>query len=136
MRWADQLIKLSYFELEVLQVRLAEIVQRRTIAELRLAVLTAEGESEFAFARTNAEAARTLPAFNDGLKRRKASAQVEIDLAAAEEAGARDALTEAFETLKKYEQIAENARIVAVKEEQRRESAVLDELGLRRAAGR
>ena len=63
-------------------------------------------------------------------------AQVEIDLATAEEAGARDALTEAFETLKKYEQIAENARIVAVKEEQRRESAVLDELGLRRAAGR
>jgi flagellar FliJ protein len=136
MRWADQLIKLSTFELEVLQVRLGEIVQRRTVAELRLAVLTAEGESEFAFARTNAEAARTLPAFNEGLKRRKAAAQAAIDHAAAEEAGARDALTEAFETLKKYEQIAENARLAAAKEERRRESAVLDELGLRKAAGR
>ena len=136
MRWADQLIKLSTFELEVLQVRLAEIVQRRTVAELRLAVLTAEGESEFAFARTDAEAARTLPAFNEGLKHRKAAAQAAIDLTVAEEAGARDALSEAFETLKKYELIAENARLASLREERRRESAVLDELGLRRASAR
>ena len=136
MRWADQLIKLSNFELEELQVRLAEIVQRRTVAELRLAVLTAEGESEFTLARTDPDAARALPAFNEGLKRRKAAVLAEIDRTAAEEAGARDALTDAFETLKKYEQIAEAARFAAAKEERRRESAVLDELGLRKAVGR
>jgi flagellar protein FliJ len=136
MRWADQLIKLSNFELEVLQVRLADIVERRTLAELRLAVLAAEGEAELVFARTNPEAARTLPAFNEGLKRRKAEVQQRIDLTVAEEAGARDALTQAFETLKKYEQIAETARLAEVKETSRRESAALDELGLRQAAGR
>jgi flagellar FliJ protein len=135
MKWAEQLIKLSKFELELLQTRLAEIVERSGAAELRLAMLTAEGEAELAFARGDPEAARTLPAFNEGLKRRKAAARQQIDLIAAEEAGARDALSEAFETLKKYEQIAENARLAALKETARRESAVLDELGLRRAGG-
>ena len=38
MRWADQLIKLSNFELETLQARLADVVERRTKAELKLAV--------------------------------------------------------------------------------------------------
>jgi flagellar FliJ protein len=136
MRWADQLIKLSTFELELLQTRLAQIVERRTMAELRLAVLMAEGEAELAHARQHLESARILPAFNEGLKRRKAAVQQAIDVAAAEEAGARDALTEAYESLKKYEQVAENARIVAAREIGRRESAALDELGLRQAVGR
>jgi flagellar FliJ protein len=136
MRWADQLIKLSTFELELLQIRLAAIVERRTMAELRLAVLVAEGEAELAHARHHPESARTLPAFNEALKRRRSAVQQDIDHAAAEEAGARDALTEAYETLKKYEQIAETARVAAAREAGRRESAALDELGLRQAAAR
>jgi flagellar FliJ protein len=137
MRWADQLIKLSNFELEVLQTRLAEIVERRTKLELRMAVLIAEGEAEMALARTDQEAAWRLPAFNEGLKLRKAAVQREIDLAASEEAGARDALAEAFETLKKYEQVADQHRASVAREAARRETAHLDELGLRRAvAGR
>jgi flagellar FliJ protein len=136
MRWADQLIKLSTFELEVLQGRLAAIVQRRQAAELRLAVLAAEGEAELALARQDPESAWRLPAFNQALKLRKGKAQSDIEVAAAEEAGARDALAEAFETLKKYEQIAENARVAEAKELARRDGAVLDDLGLRRAAGR
>src|SRR5579885_698350 len=127
MRWAEQLIKLTSFELEVLQGRLAAIVERRTAAELKLAVLVAEGEAELALARSDPEAAWRLPAFNEGLKARKASAQSDIDVAAAEESGARDALAQAFETLKKYEQIAENARVAAVNEGARREAAALDE---------
>ena len=43
-------------------------------------------------------------------------------------------LAEAFETQKKYEQIAENMRLAEVKDVNRRERAELDELGLRRAA--
>ena len=136
MRWADQLIKLSNFELEVLQTRLADIVERRTAAEMKLAVLTAEGEAELALARSDPEAAWRMGAFTEGLKQRKVAARRNIDLIAAEEAGARDALAEAFETLKKYEQVAENARVAAVREDARRETAVLDEMGLRRAAGR
>src|SRR5258705_304678 len=46
MTWADQLIRLSRFEVEVLQKRLAEIVERRTVGEIRLALLVAEGEAE------------------------------------------------------------------------------------------
>jgi len=136
MRWADQLIKLSNFELELLQIRLADIVERRERAELRLVVITAEGEAETALARVDAEAARSLAAFRDGLKLRMAAVQREIDLALVEEAGAREALAEAFETLKKYEHVAEANRVSVARETARRETAVLDEMGLRRAAGR
>lgn len=135
MKWADQLIKLSNFEVELLQKRLSEIVERRMQAEMRLAVLVAEGEVELQRAREDAQAAWCLPAFQEGLKQRKAAAQGAIGEATAEEAGARDALAEAFETLKKYEQVSENARQLAVREEARRETAALDEMGLRRAAG-
>jgi flagellar protein FliJ len=136
MRWADQLIKLSNFELEVLQTRLAQVVDRRERAEMRLVVLTAQGEAEIALARTDPEAARTLAAFREGLKLRKAVAQRDIDLAMVEESGARDALAEAFEKLKKYEHVAETNRVAVARESARRENAVLDEMGLRRAAGR
>jgi len=136
MRWADQLIKLSNFELELLQTRLADVVERRTAAELKLVVLTAEGEAELAFARKDPEAAWRLGAFHEGLKLRKAAAQREIDLLATEEAGVRDALGLAFETLKKYEHVAEASRLAQVRETARRENAILDEMGLRRAAGR
>ncbi|MFI4975658.1 MAG: flagellar export protein FliJ [Caulobacterales bacterium] len=136
MRWADQLIKLSTFEVEILQKRLAEVVERRTRAEMRMAVLAAEGEAELMRARTDAEAGWYLAAFNGGLKLRKAAVQDEIDRTTAEEAGARDALSEAFETLKKYEHVAEGARIAEAKEERRREGVVLDELGLRQAVAR
>ena len=136
MRWADQLIKLSNFELELLQTRLAQVVERRERAEMKLVVLTAEGDSETAFARRDPEASHSLAAFRAGLKLRKEAAQREIDLAMVEERGARDALAEAFETLKKYEQVAENNRIAVARETARRETAVLDEMGLRRVAGR
>ena len=136
MRWADQLIKLSNFELELLQIRLADIVERRERAEMRLVVITAEGEAETALARADADAARSLAAFRDGLKLRMAAVQREIDLALVEEAGAREALAEAFETLKKYEHVAEANRVAVARETARRETAVLDEMGLRRAAGR
>jgi len=134
MKWADQLIKLSSFEVEVLQKRLAEVVDRRRAAEVRLALLFAEGEAEAARAREDAEAGWYHLGFLEGLKLRKAAAQQEIHAATLEEAGARDALAEAFETLKKYEQVADNARSAARLVERRRESAALDELGLRRAA--
>ena len=136
MRWADQLIKLSNFELELLQTRLAEVVERRARAEMKLVMLAAEGEAEVALARRDPEAGWRLGAFNRGLELRKASTQQQIDMIAIEESGARDALTEAFETLKKYEQVAESARVAEVREANRRENAAFDEIGLRRAVGR
>jgi flagellar FliJ protein len=134
MSWAQSLIKLSTYEAEILQKRLAEIVDRRVEAELRLAMLEAEGEAEIAFHADEAGAGIYRANFMAGLRVRKAEVQVEIDAILVEELGARDALAEAFEAQKKYEQIAENARVQERKEMGRREVAALDELGLRRAA--
>lgn len=136
MSWADSLIKLSSYEAEVMQKRLAEIVDRRVAQELKLAALEAEGEVEAGFSAEDAAAGLYRAGFFEGLKIRKAKVQAEIDVILVEEQGARDALAEAFEAQKKYEHIADNIRAEAHKELGRREAAALDELGLRkRAAG-
>lgn len=135
MSWAQSLIKLSTYEVEVLQKRLAEIAERRMGAEMKLAFLEAEGEAEAMRAREDAEAGWYQVGFWEGLRARKAMVQVDIDRIALEEAGARDALALAFEEQKKYEQVAENIRLAQRKEAARLETAALDELGLRRAAG-
>lgn len=135
MSWAQSLIKLSTYEVEVLQKRLAEIAERRMGAEMKLALLEAEGEAEALRAREDAEAGWYQVGFWEGLRARKAMVQVDIDRIALEEAGARDALALAFEEQKKYEQVAENIRLAQRKEAARLETAALDELGLRRAAG-
>lgn len=135
MSWAQSLIKLSTYEVEVLQKRLAEIAERRIGAELKLALLEAEGEAEAQRARQDAEAGWYQVGFWEGLRARKAAARLDIDRISLEEAGARDALALAFEEQKKYEHVAENIRLAQLKEAARRETAALDELGLRRAAG-
>ena len=135
MSWAQSLIKLSTYEVEILQKRLGEIADRRMQAEMKLAFLEAEGEAEAQRARQDAEAGWYQIGFWEGLRARKAMAQEDIDRIALEEQGARDALTLAFEEQKKYEQVAENIRLAQRKEAARRETAALDELGLRRAAG-
>lgn len=134
MSWANSLIKLSTYEVEVLQKRLAEINDRRTAAEMRLACLHAEGEAETLRARQDAQAGWYLVGFKQGLQMRMEAIEAEIAGIALEETGAREALGLAFEDQKKYEQVAEGLRLVRVKEEARRETAAMDELGLRRAA--
>lgn len=134
MSWAESLIKLSTYEAEVLQKRLAEIVDRRVAAEVRLAMLEAEGEAEAAFSAQDAATGIYRAGFFEGLKIRKAKIQSEIDVILVEEQGARDALGEAFETQKKYEHIAEGLRAEARKQAGRIEAAALDELGLRKKA--
>ena len=134
MSWADSLIKLSTYEAEVLQKRLAEIVDRRVACELRMAMLEAEGEAEMAYSAQEAEAGIYRAGFFEGLKIRKAKIQSEIDVILIEEAGARDALSEAFEAQKKYEHIADNLRLEARKLQGRVEAAAMDEMGLRKRA--
>jgi flagellar FliJ protein len=132
--WAQSLIRLSSYEAEVLQKRLAEIVDRRVAAELKLTMLEAEGLAEAEFSAQEAAAGIYRAGFLEGLRQRKAKARTEIDVILLEEQGARDALAEAFEAQKKYEHIAENLAVAARKETGRREVAALDELGLRKAA--
>lgn len=135
MSWADSLIKLSTYEVEILQKRLGEIADRRMAAEMKLVLLEAEGEAEAQRAREDAEHGWYQVGFLEGLRLRKAATQVEIDRIADEEAGARDALSLAYEEQKKYEQVAEGIAIARRKEVAKQETAALDELGLRRAAG-
>ena len=134
MSWAKSLIKLSTYEVEVLQKRLAEIADRRLQAEMKLVLLEAEGEAEAEKGRQDAEHGWYQLGFLEGLRTRKGLAQAEIDRIALEEEGARDALALAFEEQKKYEQVAERMRLADLKERARLETAAMDELGLRRAA--
>jgi len=133
MSWAQSLIRISNFEVKTLQKRLGEIVERRSRAEIRLALLAAEVEGETARARADAEAGWYHAGFIQGAKIRAEKIEAEIEATNAEEAGARDALAEAFEALKKFEHVAEQARLAEVKEEGRRETIAMNEMGLRRA---
>ena len=133
--WAQSLIRISNYEVETLQKRLAEITARRASAEMRLAVLDAEVEVEQERARQDSDAAMLLQAYLNGWKLRKGAAEADVAEIDAEETGARDALTGAFEELKKFEHVAETTRLNALIAAGKRETAAFDELGLRRRAG-
>ena len=132
--WAQSLIRISNYEVETLQKRLAEITARRASAEMRLAVLDAEAEVERERARHDAESGLLLQAYLNGWKARKGAAESDLTDLDQEEEGARDALTGAFEELKKFEHVAETTRLNAILAAGRRETAAFDELGLRRRA--
>jgi len=131
MSWAESLIKLANYELEALQKRVAEVARRRVQAEMALALLEATAEAESDYARSNPEASLYHADFLAGMRQRKADALVQLGRIEVEEAGARDALAEAFEVQKKYELVAQNQRLAHARELARRENAELDEIGLR-----
>jgi flagellar FliJ protein len=133
-KWADSLIRISNHEVETLQKRLADIVERRQTAEMRVATIDAEAETEALQAQGDVEAGWYMIGFRQGSKIRRAQALLEIDQVLIEEAGARDALALAFENLKKYEHVAEAAKVAKAKLVGKLETAALDELGLRRTA--
>jgi flagellar FliJ protein len=133
-KWADSLIRISNHEVETLQKRLADVVERRQTAEIRVATLDAESEAEAIRAQGDVEAGWYMIGFRQGSKLRRDQALLEIDQILIEEAGARDALSMAFENLKKYEHVAEAAKVAKAKLAGKLETAALDELGLRRAA--
>ncbi|NBB65787.1 flagellar export protein FliJ [Pseudomonas sp. ODNR1LW] len=132
--WAQSLIRISNYEVETLQKRLAEITARRATAEMRLAVLDAEVEIERDRARSDAAAGMMLAAYLEGWKARKVAAEKDLTVVDAEETGARDALTGAFEELKKFEHVAETTRLNKLIASAKRETAAFDELGLRKRA--
>ncbi|HWE47024.1 MAG TPA: flagellar FliJ family protein [Caulobacteraceae bacterium] len=132
-KWAHSLIRLSKYEVETLQKRLAEVSARRASAEMRLAVLDAEHEVERERAAGDAYAAMQMAAYVQGWRLRRAAAQSTLEEASAEEAGARDALAQAFEEQKKFEHVAELSRLSEKAKVARIETAQLDETALRRA---
>src|SRR5690242_19847531 len=111
MSWRDSLVRIADYQVEQLQMRLAEVVERRTKAEMRLVMLHAEVEAEMERAAADAEAGWYRIGYLEGWRARRDAAIADIAAVQAEEAGARDALAEAFEELKKYEQLQENAAL-------------------------
>ena len=135
MSWQRSLVRLADHEVEELRKRLVEILDRKAQAELKLAMLHAEAEAEKAHAEEDAHAGLYRIGYMDGWRMRRDAVLEKIAEIEAEEAGCRDALTTAFENLKKYEQVEETARETAAKERARTERIALDELG-QRSAGR
>jgi flagellar FliJ protein len=136
MKWADSLIRIATHEVETLQKRVAEVTQRRVSCERRLAEMRAEAEREAHRARTDPEAGWYNLGYMKGWQAMREQLIQQIAALQAEETGARDALSKAFEELKKFEHVAEVARLNAAKEQTRRENAAFDEMGLRKASGR
>jgi flagellar FliJ protein len=136
MAWRDSLVRIADYQVEQLQLRLAEVVDRRLKAELRLAMLHAEIEAETASASADVEAGWYRLGYLEGWRARRDSAIADIAGVQAEEAGVRDALAQAFEELKKFEQLKENADLAQRKVDARIEANLMDELGSRRAAAR
>jgi flagellar FliJ protein len=126
--WEKSLIRIAGYDVEIRQKRLAEVVLRREAAEMRLLMIDAEQEAEAAFIRSRPEAAFHQAAYLAGCKARRLNILAEIDLILAEESGARDALAQ-----KKYEHVADGMARRRLREAARRETAELDELGVRQA---
>jgi flagellar FliJ protein len=132
MKWAKSLIRISNHEVETVQKRVAEIAARRWAIQAQIEALDAEVAAEAAHAAETADVGFYLIGFREGAKVRRQGLMIRLSEVEAEEAGARDALAEAFEALKKYEQVVETARLADVKEAAKRETAALDELALRK----
>ena len=133
--WAQSLIRISNYEVETLQKRLAEVAARKAEAEMRVAVLDAEVEIERQNARLDPTSGMMLQAYLKGWALKRADAEGVVAAVSAEEEGARDALTSAFEELKKFEHVAETTRLNKLIAAAKRETAAFDEMGLRRRAG-
>ena len=132
--WAQSLIRISNYEVETLQKRLAEVAARKAEAEMRVAVLDAEVEIERQNARLDPSSGMMLQAYLKGWALKRADAEGVVAAVSAEEEGARDALTSAFEELKKFEHVAEATRLSKLLAAAKRETAAFDEMGLRRRA--
>ena len=132
-KWRASLVKLAGFEVEELRKRLMAVLDRRAEAELKLTLLYAESEGESRRLAIDAEAGWYRLAYLEGWRARRDGLKADMASLASEEAGARDALARAFEELKKYEQIQEEARLLALREAGKIENAALDDLGMRRA---
>ena len=133
--WAQSLIRISNYEVETLQKRLAEVAARKAEAEMRVAVLDAEVEIERQNARLDPSSGMMLQAYVKGWALKRAEAEGTVIAIGAEEEGAREALTSAFEELKKFEHVAEATRLSKLLAAAKRETAAFDEMGLRRRAG-
>src|SRR5438309_438053 len=96
-KWADSLIRIAKHEVETLQKRVAEITARRLASERRLEQMHVEAAHETERARTDPEAGWYQAGYMKGWRVMREQLNEQIAALLAEEAGARDALSKAFE---------------------------------------
>jgi len=131
MTWRRALVRIASYDVDELRKRLSAIFDRRQALEMKLVMLAAEVEAEMRHADSDAELRVYRAGFLQGAKMRREKIDADIAEIALEEAGARDALALAFEAQKKFEHVEEMARVAGVKLAARRETAEMDEIGLR-----
>ncbi len=80
--WAQSLIRLTNYEVETLQKRMAEIAARRADAEMKMVMLDAEAEAERLNASRDPQHGFMLRAYMNGwkLRRRESAACDEMGL--------------------------------------------------------
>lgn len=130
-KWAHSLIRISNFEVETLQKQLAELTTKRAQIEMRLATLDAQCEIEVAQARQNPSHMRDLQAYLSGFRHRRDALEAELMIITQEEEALRDQLSLAFESLKKFEHVAEVSRLKKIVRDNAIEQAQMDETSLR-----
>ena len=136
MSWRDSLIRIATYEVETLQKRLKEILDRYDSILRMLDSLDLEAEEEKLRARTDPSIAWCHPDYVRAWKQRRERMLADLSAVEMEAEGARDALASAFEELNKIEHVAELAAKQEARELQKREDAALDEIALRNASQR
>jgi len=136
MSWRESLIRIATYEVETLQKRLKEILDRYDSILKTLDSLDLEAEEEKLRARTDASIAWCHPDYVRAWKLRRERLTADLAAVEMEAEGARDALASAFEELKKIEHVAELAARQEARDLQKREDAALDEIALRNASAR
>ncbi len=131
MSWSDSLIRISTYEVDELQKRLKEILDRQDAAEQAMDTLDLEAEEEKLRASVDPSVAWCHPDYVKAWKLRRARLEAQLTEITLEAEGARDALSQAFEALKKVEHVAELARLQRARSDLRIENAGLDEIALR-----
>ena len=130
-RWTKSLIRIANYEVETQQKLLGEIVGRRMQAQSDLAQLAVQAEAEAEHVRQNPASGLSHLHYIAGVRARRTQFHQRLALLDQEEGAAREALTLAFEALKKYEIVAQNIQTAQNKTLARQDGAVLDEMGLR-----
>ncbi len=129
MKTLDTLIRVHKQALDERRVRLSAIEIERDRLHAAIDSLATEFAAEKVAAAKSLDAARTFPAYADGMRKRQHEYEQAIADLAPHVAQAAEAVAEAYRELKKYE-ISRELRLDRENAlEARREQALLDEVG-------
>ena len=130
MRGIEALIKIHAFELDEKRRALKQIEDFRQGIENSITQLESQVVDEQAAARNSDEGAYAYGGFAQSVIQRRGALQDSLASVTEQVETARDAVAQAFETLKKYEITKAGRDSDALAESRRRERILLDELGL------